>query len=376
MVSRFGSEIKVMKMIKLQYLAISLMAALVASWLGMQAAFASPVIPPQAPTCQRKTIETPKEPAILDKASISFINPEHTSLQVTCSNEAVDLTVADKNLTARLAGLSQGDIVNLTYKFDNANKDNIKRELIELDSVAIRIAPRERFVALGSMALILFAVSGVVLWIARGNVLALRELFVGTDRRLSNSKSQAAFWFFLLLTSYLGINYLRVTNGGFDFLGGISIPENLLFLSGFSAFTYVGAKAITKAQVNRDPNSKPSAPEGAASLADYVTDDEGNTDFGDFQMCVITLLAGIIFLLRVFNYTGSVYLSKSIQMPDLDPTILSLFGLSQSGYLAKKAVQASGAKDSEALKKPGTNDKKAADSDNGPQPEAGVDKNA
>jgi dolichol-phosphate mannosyltransferase len=68
------------------------------------------------------------------------------------------------------------------------------------------------------MALLLFTASGVALWSARGNVLALRELFVGSDRRLSNSKSQAVFWFFILLTSYLGLTYLRVAKGGFDFV--------------------------------------------------------------------------------------------------------------------------------------------------------------
>jgi hypothetical protein len=344
------------------YWITSIVTAFIASWLGMQASLASPLILWQPPSCELTSSRTNPQEGEIKGGQISFINPSRTSLGVTCKTEQKVLKVTDTKLTAQLNNISPGDIVNLSYKEGDATR---------VDSVAMQATHDERLLALGSMALLLFSSSGVALWRARGNVLALRELFVGSDRRLSNSKSQAVLWFFILLTSYLGLTYLRVAKGGFDFVGGISIPSNLLLLSGFSAFTYVGSKAITQAQVNRDPNSKPAAAEGTASLADYVTDDEGNTDFGDFQMSAITLLAGTIFFLQIFNYMGTVYLSRNIEMPDVDPTILSLFGLSQGGYLAKKAAQATGGKDPKASKRPGTPDNVLV-AGNSPQREAGV----
>jgi hypothetical protein len=326
---------------------IFIVTAFMASLLGMQASLASPVILWQPPSCELTANRTNPQEGEIKGGQIIFINPARTSLRVTCNTEHKVFKVTDSKVTDQLNNVSPGDIVSLAYK---------ESDVTRVDSVAIPATRHERLVALGSMALLLFSASGVALWSARGNVLALRELFVGSDRRLSNSKSQALFWFFILLTSYLGLTCLRVAKGGFDFVGGISIPSNLLLLSGFSVFTYVGSKAITQAQVNRDPNSKPAAAEGSASLANYVTDDEGNTDFGDFQMSVITLLAGTIFFLQIFNYMGTVYLSRNIEMPDVDPTILSLFGLSQGGYLAKKAAQATGGKDPKASKRPGTPD--------------------
>jgi hypothetical protein len=349
---------------KLLYWVISIVTAFVASWLSMQASLATPDTLWQPPSCEHIANNSKPQEGEMKGAQISFPDPARTSLRVTCKTEVKDLNVNDTKLKAQLNNISPGDIVSLAYKEGDATR---------VDSVAIQATHHERLLALGSMALLLFTASGVALWCARGNVLALRELFVGSDRRLSNSKSQAVFWFFILLTSYLGFTCLRVAKGGFDFVGGISIPSNLLLLSGFSAFTYVGSKAITQAQVNRDPNSKPAAAEGTASLADYVTDDEGNTDFGDFQMSAITLLAGTIFFLQIFNYMGTVYLSRNVEMPDVDPTILSLFGLSQGGYLAKKAAQATGGKDPKASKRLGTPDN-ALVASNSPQREAGADK--
>lgn len=311
-------------------------------------------IPPIA-ACLHTPLNSGPTPGFrkFENASINFINPSRTVLQVKCSGpELKDLVAKDEKLISRLAAFSTGDLVNLTYNPEN--------ELSSIAIVDIRVPLQDRWKALSYTALCLFSFTAVALWLAKGNILAIRELFVGLDRRLSNSKSQAALWFFVLLCSYLCITYLRIQIGGFGFVGGISIPQNLLLLSGFSAFTYAGAKALTQNQVNNKPGSKTTALAGTASPADYVTDDEGNTDFGDFQMSVITLLAVGVYLVQIIHYVGIIHLSKSVEMPDLDTTILSLFGLSQGAYLAKKAASASGSATAEPIKE-GMKDSKVRD---------------
>ena len=75
--------------------------------------------------------------------------------------------------------------------------------------------------------------------------MVLSKLIVGQDNRYSNSKFQVALWFWILLSSYLAIVVFRCIYAGWDFFGRVNIPQNLLILSGLSALTYGGAKAIT-----------------------------------------------------------------------------------------------------------------------------------
>ena len=121
--------------------------------------------------------------------------------------------------------------------------------------------------------------------------------------------------------------------------------ENLLVLSGISAVTYGGAKVITQSQVNSKPGSKEDALDKKAGLKDFVTDDNGNTDFGDLQMSFITLLAVVVYLLQFFDFLGTLELRHLVTLPDVDTTILSVFGFSQGAYLAKKTAQSTGAQE-------------------------------
>jgi hypothetical protein len=155
-----------------------------------------------------------------------------------------------------------------------------------------------------------------------------------------------AIWFFVVIVSYISFNVLRVWKShDLGFVGGISIPENLLVLSGISAVTYGGAKVITQSQVNSKPGSKEDALDKKAGLKDFVTDDDGNTDFGDLQMSFITLLAVVVYLLQFFDFLGTLELQHLVTLPDVDTTILSVFGFSQGAYLAKKTAQATGARE-------------------------------
>jgi hypothetical protein len=191
------------------------------------------------------------------------------------------------------------------------------------------------------------------------------KFIVGMDNRYSNSKFQIALWFWLLMSTYLAAVVLRVFYAGWDFFGGVNIPQNLLVLSGLSALTYGGAKAITTAKVNAATNPAPIAaavappptaavavvapapianpknslaPGQESLLRDLVQNDYGQFDFGDFQMLAVTLVAALMYLMLVFHFLWSVDFLKTTTLPDVDTTILAGFGLGQGAYLAKKAA--------------------------------------
>ena len=270
----------------------------------------------------------------ITRGTINAITADQSSLQVQCEDpKPVTISVKQPELKAILQGFSRGDFVDLDY--DTAN------ELKNLSVAKSRVDGLIRLSALLFAGLLLYVGTFLIVSLTTGK--NLNYIFVGQDKRLSNSKSQMAIWFFVLVVSYISLNLLRVIYGDLGFVGGTEIPQNLLFLSGVSALTYGGAKVITQSQVNSKPASKPEPIDGKSHLADLVTDDDGNTDFGDLQMSFITLLAVVVYLLQLFNFLGTLEFHRLVTLPDVDTTILSIFGLSQGAYLAKKAAVATGA---------------------------------
>lgn len=254
-------------------------------------------------------------------------------MRARCGDKVIGPFPVTADLMDLVADVHVGDVVNLRM--------NPKKELVAVD-VFVPVADRLRCFVLS--ALITGGLSLVIMWGCKGRVLAVLKLIEGKDGRFSNSKTQAAVWFFVLIVSYLSITLLRIQVAGLALVGGVSIPENLLYLSGFSALTYAGAKAITQGQVNANPTSKEPARAGSAGLADYVTDDAGHADFGDFQMTMVTLFAIAIYVLQAFDFSGRIALTRVIVLPDVDSTLLSLFGISQGAYLFKKAAVATAAR--------------------------------
>ncbi len=124
-------------------------------------------------------------------------------------------------------------------------------------------------------------------------------------------------------------------------MGYVEIPQNLLVLSGLSALTYGGARAVTTQKLKngksngdiKDPQRENLKP---ASFYNLVQNDKDKPDIGDFQMLFITLLAIVVYFVTAFHFLGALSLASHITLPDVDTTLLSGFGISQGSYLVKK----------------------------------------
>ena len=166
-------------------------------------------------------------------------------------------------------------------------------------------------------------------------------LFLGTDNRYSSSKFQTVLWFWLVISAYIAIVSHRILAAGWNYVGGVDIPPNLLILSGISVLTFTAAKAITTGRVEKaategKPDLKVSADTPRAT--DLISDDLNRTDLGDFQMVVITILAVIIYAISAVEFMEHIEFRRVVTMPDVDATLLSIFGLGQAAYLGKKAA--------------------------------------
>jgi hypothetical protein len=301
--------------------------------------------------------------------------------KIVCTGKTYRPKVTDLGLRANLKLFHIGDHLRLDI--------NDKGELQDLRgawSVPNPITNEEicveyRLLVLAACALALFLLATAA---TLGKPL---QFIIGMDHRYSNSKFQIAIWFWVLISTYLATVVFRVWFAGWNFFGAVSIPQHLLELSGLSAITYGGAKAITTAKVNAAMNPAPVAvpvtappptagavpgtatpsttvtvlaPGGTMPVAfmtppanlnpkndkgegsenffkDLVQNDKGGFDFGDFQMLMVTFVAVGMYLTLIFHYLGSVELLKTATLPDVDTTILASFGIGQGAYLAKKA---------------------------------------
>ena len=162
------------------------------------------------------------------------------------------------------------------------------------------------------------------------------ELFLGEDNRYSSPKFQTVLWFSLVISAYVAIVSHRIAAAGWNYIGEVDIPQNLLILSGISVLAFTAAKAITTGKPEGKPDMKAPAPQPRA--INLITDDADKTDLGDFQMVAITILAVIIYAISAVEFMEQIEFRRVVTMPDVDATLLSIFGLRQAAYLGKKAA--------------------------------------
>jgi hypothetical protein len=293
------------------------------------------------------------------------------------------LTITSAAAKAAFAVVKAGDTVDILVD-DNASPTSITG----LSGVRRPVDAAYRWMALLFGLVVVLGLASLCAWGKPSRFL------LGVDNRYSNSKCQLALWFGVVMMVYLASVVVRLWVWGS--LGGVGLPEHLIELTGLSALTFGGAKAITAQKVDNatreapakakevalavqqaagatavataaaaDPNTSPelrtvhAAAAGLAVVAaekltaaaaasagvkqggqpniltDLFTNDNGQVDIGDFQMAFITLIAAVTFLMQGYNFLGDIAQGVT-QLPDIDSTLLSSFGIGQGAYLVKK----------------------------------------
>jgi hypothetical protein len=250
------------------------------------------------------------------------------TILATGSRESTTLSVAPE-ARAQVTDLREGDTVQISV---------IPGGHSEVRAIAVKtisISARRRVAAMA----LSFAIVLGLLWLLHASP---RRLILGEDGRYSKSKFQVAAWFVALIASYLTTVGLRWWTSDWTLVSGVGIPTDLLVISGISAFTFVGAKGVTVSKIAQSPAFAAAKQMIVPSHFpdDLVNDDRGNPDLGDAQMVLIALIAVVTYIVTVFSWLGGLQLSGQIQMPDVDSTLVAVFGLGQGAYLAKKQIGA------------------------------------
>jgi len=240
----------------------------------------------------------------------------------------------------------QGAIV-WYQNYKQANMSNDVAALVRAESAEekhvlrsiIMQAPYARLPAFGLFLGATLLILGAAVLATRGQPL---QFLVGVDGRYSNSQCQVALWFATTMAVYVTVLLVRALASDGVCWGGITIPANLLTLSGISAFTFAAAKGITVSQFATftaaagQPGAAAPLPAPVRSLENLAQNNYGKFDLGDFQMIVVTLLVIGVYLVATIKTLGSVSLESLYTMPDVDGALVSAFGLGQGAYLLKK----------------------------------------
>jgi IPT/TIG domain-containing protein len=191
-------------------------------------------------------------------------------------------------------------------------------------------------IVIGFLALILLYIVTAVLS-KRWNPKALVN---GFDGFASSSKLQWFLWLIVILFGYAAIWALRALQGDYSALS--DIPVNLLTVLGFSTGTAAAAKGITSGYVQAGKVTKAGAPKGEPpkNTGGIFQDDGGAPDLSKIQMMGFTIIAIGIFVATVVHLILSAKTNANLttSLPNIDPSLMVLMGISQGGYLGKKLV--------------------------------------
>lgn len=137
---------------------------------------------------------------------------------------------------------------------------------------------------------------------------------------------QLAFWSFLVIAAYL---FIWLITSELD-----TITGSVLALLGIGSATALGANLIATGKSSAPAQTPATAKEAVSQgfLRDVLSDQEG-ISFHRFQLFVWTLVLGVIFLASVYH---------GLQMPQFNPTLLGLMGISSGTYLGFKIPETRG----------------------------------
>jgi hypothetical protein len=158
------------------------------------------------------------------------------------------------------------------------------------------------------------------------------KLIVGTDNRISTSKTIATVWTLVVAAALLGFVYanaighphpLDVTNEG-----GRVGQYALLFGGPLAAA--ILAKTIVGKQTDEAGGERTHA--ASPQLRNLIANDEGETDLGDLQYVLFNMVALVFVLTTVLLH------EPANGLPHIPDVLLGLTSVSATGYVGKKLL--------------------------------------
>lgn len=188
------------------------------------------------------------------------------------------------------------------------------------------------------------AIAGIVFFFKHaGGKRCLKDMCKNRQGDYSLSKLQFLLWTLVIAFSFLTLQIIRIANTEYEKNQEWAIqdfPANLLALMGISVSVPIisakigGGKAITTMADGGKAGGD--MRHSGGYFKQMFEDGSGRVDLARFQMFLWTVIAIGIYLYVVFDQLTSVVDYTRLFLPDTNPTMLVLMGLSQGAYLGSK----------------------------------------
>lgn len=149
-------------------------------------------------------------------------------------------------------------------------------------------------------------------------------------------------WTLVIIFAFFGVYLIRVFNGVSE--PPTEIPLSLLALMGISVVTPVVSGGISSIKYKTN-DSKKAKEKGKSARFSSMLQEKGKPTLTRFQMFGWTWIGITVYLIILFsNVTENVDNGnfEELILPDIDPTLVFLMGMSQAAYLGGKIVTKQG----------------------------------
>lgn len=159
----------------------------------------------------------------------------------------------------------------------------------------------------------------------------IRGAIIGTDKRVSTSKTVAVIWTYTVASALLSLLIAKWWghDHAYNAQVKIGLQSGYALLIGGPLGAAILAKGIVSSQVAAGTTSKVAAP--AATASDLVNNDTGTTDLGDLQYVLFNTVALIFFF-------GEFLSAPQLALPTIPDVLLGLTSVSAAGYVGKKVL--------------------------------------
>jgi hypothetical protein len=158
-----------------------------------------------------------------------------------------------------------------------------------------------------------------------------RSLWLGTDQRVSTSKTTAYVWTYSVagaILSFIVAGWIGHWEG-FDALKRSGLDAEFALLIGGPIGAAIIAKGVVSSQVADGTTAKPAA--DGANPTQLVQDDNGDVSLGDTQYVLFNFIA------LVFFY-GELVRRPDLGMPTIPDVLVGLTSVAAVGYVANKTL--------------------------------------
>jgi hypothetical protein len=164
-------------------------------------------------------------------------------------------------------------------------------------------------------------------------------LLIDERNKMSLSRLQLVLWTLVILSGLLTIALTNIGQNSSTPLA-INIPPQIWVLMGISTTSLIGSPLL-KSNKMAEGKIKTRDDVQEAEVADLFRGEEVSNcnvlDLAKVQMFFFTLVLVLVYAVRL----GSLFINTHapiLMLPDIDPSMTTLLGISHAGYLANKAI--------------------------------------